>query len=651
MKTREKSVFGLHFDFFASPQNCPDPIGQNLTEAGIRDIIRTVKPDFFFFFYKGHPGWASYPTECGNGMPEFYGDPLAMWRKVTREENVALYMHYSGVIDQKYCLEHPDQACMKADGTRSAQATRTMGRYVDDLLIPQLKELALRYGVDGVWVDGDCWGSEVDFDPQTVAAFEQETGHSLTGVLPADESHPLYEEYREFCRELFRRYVRKYTDALHEACPGFQVASNWSYTDHMPEPVTADVDFISGDLSPNNAFNSARYAARAIAQQGKTWDLISWNFRSGPDYPLHQPKHPVQIMQEAAAVIALGGGFQNYITQRRDGTPRYFEIMPMAQVGRFVRRRAPYCFRGQAVNQAAVLLSTEDRHRESNGLFSRNGMEKIMGLTCLLCDSGHSTQIVSEHTLEKQMYAWPVIVVPETYAGPARETVDALLDYARRGGSLLLVGQNTCRLFAEAGAPYEIMGEFEGSNYIAIDDEDNDMRFAAAESPVMLLAKDRGDVPAYCYGKGASRVGNAVSTVTACGEGKIAAIGWDLGSEYQKRAQYLYRRLIRLVLDRLYDPMVRLEQVTGLLEIVCLKKSGRHMIQLVNANGSHRDPTVATEDAIPPCLDAVLSIRLNRRPEQFLLQPEGTDLPFTWRDGRALVKVDRVPIHEIIEVR
>ena len=44
-------------------------------------------------------------------------------------------------------------------------------------------------------------------------------------------------------------------------------------------------------------------------------------------------------------------------------------------------------------------------------------------------------------------YAYPVIVVPETWAGLAEETVGALMDYAASGGSLLLIGRNTCALF------------------------------------------------------------------------------------------------------------------------------------------------------------------------------------------------------------
>ena len=92
MKRRADSAFGLHFDFHASP--APGKVvGATLKEEDIREICRTIRPDFLQIDCKGHPGWASYPTKCGNAMPEILGDPLAMWRRVTREEGVALYLH------------------------------------------------------------------------------------------------------------------------------------------------------------------------------------------------------------------------------------------------------------------------------------------------------------------------------------------------------------------------------------------------------------------------------------------------------------------------------------------------------------------------------------------------------------------------------
>ena len=667
MKKRIESFFGLHFDYHAQPKYGLQ--GQTLREEEIREICRVLKPDFIQIDCKGHPGWASYPSKIGNAMPEFAQDTLALWRRVTREEGVALYMHYSGIYDIKYCHEHPDQAVMKADGSLTDSA-RPNGTYAEDILIPQLCELAGVYGVDGVWVDGECWASKTDFRPETLAAFEKETGIDLGGRLPATPKDPYYEEYREYHRELFRRYLRYYVDQVHSLYPDFQIASNWAFSDHMPEPVCANVDFLSGDLNPEKSFHSARYAARALAQQNLPWDLMSWNFRmKAGDRAACMPKHPNQILQEAAAVISMGGAYQNYITQYKDGAPKISEIRALTPLSDFMRERQPYCFRGTPVHQAALLLSTYDRKKEANSLYSRRGYEKVMGMTALLCDAGHSLEIICEHTLEQYCDLYSMIVIPELYEGLAPETLSLLLNYAKGGGKLVLIGKNTCRIFAQAGAPFEIIShdEFFGTGEKAYDNGGDNGHGGAAPaqyrsyaftldgntfgslfSPCEIKAENGMSLAFLSNDARDTRVPLAVEI--SYGAGSITAIGFDLGSQYLNGTQYLHRSLIRLATEKLYDPLVRIEAVCGILEIVCLKKDGRLMIQLVNGGGNHANPTCATDDYIPPVLDIELSIALPEKPEKLILQPEGRILPFDYRNGRAHVKIDRLNIHSILEV-
>lgn len=671
MKTRKESFFGIHCDFHAKPSK-NDTIGGGLREEDIREICRTLRPDFIQIDCKGHPGWASYPSKIGNAMPSFVGDPLALWRRVTREEGVALYMHYSGIYDFKYCELHPDQCTLNADGTRDEGTTRMDGTYADELMIPQLCELAEKYEIDGLWVDGECWRVKPDYHPETLAAFEKETGIDLAGHVPATKDDPYFYEYMEYSRVLFRRYLNHYVDSLHAKFPHLQICSNWAFSDHMPEKVCADVDYLSGDLNPANSFHSARYAGRALAQQtGYAWDLMSWNFRIAVgDRAACVSKHKTQIMQEAAAVIAVGGAYQNYVMQNNDGSPQMHELRNLGELAEFVRARKDYCFRGTPVHQVAVLMSTYDRYRECNvkRSFSRAGYERTMGLTALLCDIGQSTEIVSEHTLKGHCAAYPVIIVPELYEGLDAEMTAELLAYAKAGGNLVLVGKTTCEFFAKNGAPYALkdLPEYFGAGEKAYDNGgDNghgemakpkhrayvfseDLKyFGALFSPTVPLCE--GEVLATVL-RDVTDEPKPLTVKAAFGKGTVTVVGFDIGSQYIESSQYLHRNLMKTVTDALYTPVCKRESSLGLLEIVCLKKDGKLMLQLINANGRHTDPTMATEDFIPPVVDVELSVALAKAPKKLLLQPEGKELAFTYKDGRAYVKVDRVNIHEIIEV-
>ena len=345
-------------------------------------------------------------------------------------------------------------------------------------------------------------------------------------------------------------------------------------------------------------------------------------------------------------MISLGGGFQNYITQKKDGSPRMNEIRAMKEVAEFVRPREKYCFRGKAKHQVAILLSAWDRKHESVSLFSRTGYERVLGTTALLCDAGHSTEIVSEHTIRGKCADYPVLLVPELHKGLAKETIVELMDYAKNGGNLFLMGQTTCKVFAENGAPFCVNDvEKDEYRFFTMDNAS----FGAVLGMCGVQA-EASEWHAVSFNKQSADEQNLVE-VGPFGKGKIAAVGSDIGMTYMKRTQYLYRVLVRAILDRMYDPIVRIESVEGKLEVTVLEKDGRTMIQLVNGNGDHANPLSATEDFIPACYNAKLAIKLPKKPAKLIQQPCGKELDFVYADGKAYVTIDKIPMHEIIEVQ
>jgi hypothetical protein len=445
---RAEAFLGVHFDFHAGA-DCTE-VGKRTTPEMVALVIEKVKPDYIQIDCKGHRGYSSYPTKVGNPAPGFVGDPLRVWRDVTRRRGVALFMHYSGVWDYHAVATHPDWAAINANGKPHDKATSVFGPYVDKLMIPQLRELAGEYRVDGVWVDGDCWGTVPDYGSAAVSAFRRKTGATAP---PRRGGEPYWTEWMDFHREGFRRYVRHYIDALKETHPDFQIISNWAFSDHMPEPVSARVSGLSGDFSPDDSVNSARFAGRCLEDQGVPWDLMSWSFSR----KTRKQKPAAQLMQEAALVLALGGGYQAYFKQDRDGALRNpAEMDVMAAVAQFCRRRQAYCHRSVAVPQIALLYSTDGHYRASPRLFHWAGSKGVTilrkALTQMLRNQ-YGVQILSEHQLRGRMARWPAIVVPgwEYLAPSFRKELAA---YAKAGGRLLLIGPGPAGLFKrELAAP------------------------------------------------------------------------------------------------------------------------------------------------------------------------------------------------------
>jgi hypothetical protein len=637
---RADSFLGIHFDFHAGPND--KDIGQNTTPAMINAIIDQVHPDYLQIDCKGHPGYSSYPTKVGNPVPGIVGDPLRTWRDVTAARGVGLFMHYSGVYDV-HAIKNPGWAALNADGQPNARATSFWGPYAEQLLIPQLRELAGTYGVDGVWVDGECWAAVPDYSEPALAAFRAATGITTVPRKPGD---PHWFEFLEFHREAFRQYLRHYITEVKKTNPRFQICSNWAFTDHMPEPVSAPVDFLSGDYSPDDSVNSARVAGRYLTRQGMPWDLMAWSFsRKAATTPGQKTqKTAAQLKREAAIVLALGGGFQAYFKQKRDGSIYDEEMAVMGEVARFCRERQTICHHSEAVPQIAILFSKDDTYRRSNGLFSRN-LSRVRGILEPLLESQQSVEVLGEHQLTGRLSQYPLIIVPEcdTLAPGFR---DQLAAYAKSGGSLLLIGPGSAKLF-ETELGVSLQGALSGTVPLQLTHAGGDTAVTGRSQNVTLgpSAHPLGQLRAT---KTANAPAQPAASITAFGRGKMAALYFTAGQVYAKDHPPALREFLATITRELFPrPMVEVKGSRD-VDVVTARNHGKLLVHLVNTSGEHATaPILATVDPLGPL---ALTIQAPRKPTRVTLEPGARTVPFTYADGTISLTVPRLDIYDIVSV-
>jgi len=586
--TRAESFFGIHFDFHAGPNDTE--VGKNTTPEMINRLIDMIKPDYLQIDSKGHPGYSSFPTKTGNPVPSFVGDPLKVWREETAKRGVALYTHYSGVWDSRAVELNPEWAAMDASGTPSKNMISVFGPYVDQLMIPQLKELA-GYGLDGVWVDGECWATVPDYGNRAVKLFRETTGIE---TIPQNPSDPHWFEWMQFHREAFRNYMRHYIAEVRTEYPQFQIADNWAFTDHMLETVSVPVNFLSGDYSPGDAVNSARYSGRYLVHQGLPWDLMAWSF----SFPVKKLKTADQLKREAAVVLALGGGFQTYFWQQRDGSVDLEELSVMTTVAEFVRERQAYCHRSLQIPQIALLNSTASFQRNNPGVFARYGEHnQIRGVLQCLLEGQNSVDVVNELTLNRKMDRYPLIVIPE-WGYLQRTFCEDLAEYVRNGGSLLIIGDKTVPLFEDV-----------------LDVEINE------HEPV---------------------------TLAEIGNGRVALIPKGFGLAYAASQDEKLRIFVNDIVHQLF-PFPKVEvKGSPWVDVSVSRLRGQLTIHLVNTSGQHRDLEII--DSIEPIGPLEILIRSTTRPGKITLQPGAIGCPFTWQDNTITLEIDSVPIYSIVVI-
>jgi hypothetical protein len=439
---RRDAFFGLHFDLH--PQATDTSLGADLSGGNIRDLLGRVKPDYVQYDCKGHAGWAGYATTVGWPSPGIVKDGLAVWRKATRDLGVGLFIHYSGVWDSKAVAEHPDWARVGPDGKRDPNATSVFGPYVDELLIPQLKEVTAKYALDGVWADGECWAAQLDYSPRALAAWTRETGYR---DAPKDRTDPRWLEWKMFHRRAFERYLAHWIDAVHASNPALQLTSNWMYTTFAPKPVEAKLDFLSGDYSPSLSVDRARVEARYLASTGRPWDLMAWGFDKGQGLGW-SIKPAAHLMQEAAVVLMQGGGFQIYHTPTRSGYIVEPIIAQEEAVAAFCRARQAVSHKSTSVPQVALLLSSESFWDRSDAVFAPWGdvFQDLEGSLQALLNLHYSVDILAEHQLRPRLKDFPLVVVPDS-PKLSPDFRQALTEYVEQGGNLLLLGEKCARLF------------------------------------------------------------------------------------------------------------------------------------------------------------------------------------------------------------
>ncbi len=637
---RADSFFGVHFDLHAN-EGITDA-GKTLTEEMVDSFLKKVRPDFIQVDCKGHPGISSYPTKVGYHVKGFEKDPLLLFRKVTAQNKVALYVHFSGVWDGKVVKEHPGWAIVKSNGERSTEKTSFFSPYLDSFMIPQLKEIS-DYKVDGAWVDGECWAVEPDYGAASVNRFTKETGIT---AIPKNDTGKYYPAFIEYTRLLFREHLNKYINSIHQYNPQFQITSNWAYSSLMPEKVTANVDFLSGDVTPQNGVYRSAFEARCLAGQGKPWDLMSWGFSWNGDKTPLNIKSAIQLEQEAAEVISMGGGVQFYFQQNADLSIKPWLAKPLSEIAAFCRLRQPYVHKAKALPQIALVFPTVAYQRSGKNPYS-NATGKLQGALYAILDGQHTTEVLSEQQLSGNMQQYPLIVVPECdYLEPAFKA--ELISYAKNGGTLLIAGASAAKLFEqELGiAIQSTTGKDE--TFITASG-----KLGAIRSAVDLITLQTGTKATanfYDNSDFINQSNRVASTLNNIGSGKIAAIYFDAGSAYLEYKSPVLRDFFNDRIRELFrEPLVT---VTGshLVHVAVNKLHDHIMINLVNTAGEHTNEAAVGYDEIPSLKNLTITFRLAKKPVKILLQPGEVPLPFTYGKGVAKLVVSELLIHSVLEV-
>ena len=646
-KKRKDCFFGIHFDFHA--RNTQTNIGATADPALIERMISTVKPDFIQCDTKGHFGISSYPTKVGHPAPDFHSDILKMWREITEKFNVALFAHHSGLWEEAAAQDHPEWAAYDENGKISAKLVSTVGGYAEGRLIPQLLELANDYGLDGVWLDGDVWCVLPDYSPTMIDLYKAEYGRK-----PPKSDDRDYSQYLHFARNKFREYVKKYYDAVKTDAPRFEICSNGLYSSRNPEKPNLPVDFISSDLPLG--MQDFRFEPRCYMQRALPWDVMSWAFAcsfdefniNGEFY--YTTKELNQLCQEAAFALSLGGSYQ-FVNHPVADTTYEWAIDEWARLADFCRARKEVCWRAAPVPQAAIYCSSAAYYSEEV-LFG--GIESLLmrdarGLLFAMLDNQYSTELIMTNhvTGDKRLSDYGVIMLPNTH-DIEPEAKNALLKYAESGGSLVLTGPDTLKLFQnELGI---CINGYTENDMVYLNPIGHAVGVKTHTCDFELISSEYvSDMYHNIYLKG--RASPAVIE-RILGSGKLIGVNVCF-EDYFRRPTAGVRHFAKYIAQRAYPhPTVKVAG-SNMIELSLMRKNGKLCVNLINLgglNGIANGVKTLTYDEIPPLYSIALEIVCPTPPAAVFIEPGHTPAQYAYRDGVINMTLEKLEIHSVVTI-
>ncbi len=637
---RAKAIFGVHLDLH--PQPSDSQYGKDTTAELVARFLDRVKPDYVQYDCKGHSGWMGFNSKTGTGVPGITTEALRVWRDETRRRNVGLFIHFSGVWDDKACADNSAWAAVGADGQPSKHHTSLFGGYLDERMLPQLKEVFERFEVDGAWVDGDCWAVQWDYHPEAIKAWRAVHPDAEPPKGPGDTQ---WAEWKQFHKQQYLTYLQRWTSAIHQAFPGSLLTGNWIYSTFYPRAVTVGVDYLSGDYDPVGSIDKGRAEARFISQQGKPWDLMAWGFNWG--HGVHTMKTTRQLQQEAATVLMQGGGFQVYYQPTRSGYIDDTIMDVLAPVGEFVKARRSVSQDSVTVPQVAVLLSADTHEANSNAPFTSALTETVYGALLAWLDNRYSVDLLAEHHLTKSLDQYKVLVLPEVTV-MSSQLEQQITRWVQNGGRLMICGAHACNRFPKLAGMDQ--PQTVGQPGLRIMNADGEV---VRGGPWITLPDTAGEVLVRAYSDRDQRSASIPALVLRqVGKGLVAVIPGYAADMYYQSLHPALRRFFGDAARALYpEPDIQVDG-PGVIEVALRKLAdGALAVHLMNASNIQRGERPLAPPVIAPIASVTVRLRTEHRPKQVVWMPDNQRVKWTWKNGWLTAAVPQLDIHGALVVK
>jgi hypothetical protein len=626
-------------------------VGGNLDGREYGRRLRECGADTVVVFAKCHYGFSYYPTRVGTPHPKLQKDMVGEIVEGCHAHDVAVVAYFSTFLDTAAVGQHPDWASRDREGnTEGGHYGRVCvnGPYVDELLIPQGRELLEEYDVDEIFFD-----TMTQFSPCYCENCRREFGDPIPNGPDDDDWLRYVRWYRERFAEFFSRVPRE----MH-AVRDIPCAFNWTWSARDPNSPPEGIDGLLGDDQFGG--ESASFNCRYWAGVGLPFEYMTGRFVAGlGDW---NSGTPTMYRYTAAASIANGGGFWLIDRMLPDGSLQEEAYRTMSAPFHFIRRRMDYVRGAEHVPEIGVLngwthLVGPDLRYFPDSEARRARSFPYRGASELLITWGRHFTGLNEDRLAERARDYRLIIIPEQEF--LRDDVaDALRDYVEDGGRLLVTQSAEAEPVPEmldlAGVEVDgftdaNLGYFPGDPDVLQRSPFARIRPCGAEALLGYVRPVGGGARfGHGYAPPEAEGDFPAATINHVGRGQVAYVGAPVFEGYHRYYDHHTARVVLDFVDRLLpDPIVRSEGPPN-VEVSAMRHGADLIVHLVNHNARERKSAgyVSVVHYMPELRDVRLSVRCAPGAGRVLSVPDEREVPFQESAGYLKLVIPRLHIME-----
>jgi hypothetical protein len=354
------------------------------------------------------------------------------------------------------------------------------------------------------------------------------------------------------------------------------------------------------------------------------------------------------LCREAAGVIPLGGGFQIYNTQNRDGSVRLWEVRELKDISKFVRDREPFVKGSNPFSDIGILYSDYDMKNKVDSLFYPGGSDGTRGAIRIMLDSAHTCSILMDYMITaKYLKEKNIIILPELkYMND--EIKKALLEFAEDGGNIIISGHECCKLFDDVLTGITLSDECKNEAIFIYDNP----RYISQYARVSSVVSESGEIIRKCSNSASGIDEKPIITKTKYGKGNIIAVHYNIFETYCNTPNFYIRNMMSEIVDDLTEDKFIEYRGQKFADIVTAKKDNKLLINLTNTSGIYGEIRLRAYDEVQTLTNIEITVKTEKEPESVVLQPENIvpHYKYNSQTQKLTVTIDRLHIHSVIVI-